>query len=89
MLLKRKTRRLYRLEGSVQTGGAIVRHGSSGTIMQNGHGKQQLHKGTQSKHRRLLEDPKWSRSAKRCFEICAEVWPNSSGAISAGCPVRS
>ncbi|GFS34467.1 hypothetical protein Acr_00g0034130 [Actinidia rufa] len=51
MLLRRKTRGLYRLEGSVQIGRAIVRHGSNGTCKQNGHGKQQLHKGTECKHK--------------------------------------
>ncbi|GFZ21624.1 O-Glycosyl hydrolases family 17 protein [Actinidia rufa] len=51
MLWRRKTRRLYRLEGSVQTGGATVRHRSSGIIKKNGQGKQLLHKSTQSKRR--------------------------------------
>ena len=49
MLWGRKTKGLYRLEGSVQLGGAIVRHGSSGTSKHNGQGKQQLHKGMQNK----------------------------------------
>ncbi|GFZ11250.1 hypothetical protein Acr_22g0006480 [Actinidia rufa] len=47
----KKTRGLYRLEGSVQTGGATVRHGSNGISMKNGQGKQPLHRGTQSKRR--------------------------------------
>ncbi|GFS37449.1 hypothetical protein Acr_00g0052030 [Actinidia rufa] len=51
MLWGRKTRGLYRLEGSVQTGGATVRHGSSGISKENGQGKQPLHRGTQSKRR--------------------------------------
>ncbi|GFZ19386.1 hypothetical protein Acr_28g0000910 [Actinidia rufa] len=51
MLWEKKTRRLYRLEGSVQTGGATVRHESSGISEKNGQGKQPLHKGTQSKRR--------------------------------------
>ncbi|GFY86981.1 hypothetical protein Acr_05g0006200 [Actinidia rufa] len=48
---EKKTRGLYRLEGSVQTGGATVRHGSSGISKKNGQGKQPLHRGTQSKRR--------------------------------------
>ncbi|GFZ11968.1 peptide met sulfoxide reductase 4 [Actinidia rufa] len=51
MLWGKKTRGLYRLEGSVQTGGATVRHGSSGISKENGQGKQPLHRGTQSKRR--------------------------------------
>ncbi|GFZ14593.1 hypothetical protein Acr_24g0007830 [Actinidia rufa] len=64
MLWRKKTRGLYRLEGSVQTGRAIVRHGSS-------------------------EDPEQYKSTERCFGICTEVWPDTSGATSAGCPERS
>ncbi|GFY93081.1 hypothetical protein Acr_08g0014770 [Actinidia rufa] len=51
MLWGKKTRGLYRLEGSVQTGGATVRHGSSGISKKSGQGKQSLHRGTQSKRR--------------------------------------
>ncbi|GFY82809.1 hypothetical protein Acr_02g0010490 [Actinidia rufa] len=51
MLWGKKIRGLYRLEGSVQTGGAIVRHGSSGISKKNGQGKQPLNRGTQSKRR--------------------------------------
>ena len=51
MLRGRKTGGLYRLEGSVQTEGATIRHGFSGTSKKNEQGKQQLHKGTQSKRR--------------------------------------
>ncbi|GFS39374.1 transcription regulator [Actinidia rufa] len=51
ILWGKKTRGLYRLEGSVQTGGATIRHGSSGISKENGQGKQLLHKGTQSKRR--------------------------------------
>ncbi|GFS29603.1 hypothetical protein Acr_00g0007440 [Actinidia rufa] len=51
MLWGKKTRGLYRLEGNVQTGGATVRHGSSGISKKNGQGKQPLHRGTQSKRR--------------------------------------
>ncbi|GFY99022.1 26S proteasome regulatory subunit S2 1A [Actinidia rufa] len=51
MLWGKKTGGLYRLEGSVQTGGATVRHGSSGISEENGQGKQPLHRGTQSKRR--------------------------------------
>ncbi|GFY95526.1 hypothetical protein Acr_10g0009110 [Actinidia rufa] len=47
----KKTRGLYRLEGSVQIGGATVRHRSSGISEKNGQGKQPLHKGTQSKRK--------------------------------------
>ena len=36
MLRGKKTEGLYRLEGSVQTGGATVRHGSSGICKKNG-----------------------------------------------------
>ncbi|GFY87494.1 hypothetical protein Acr_05g0011330 [Actinidia rufa] len=43
MLRGRKTRGLYRLEGSVQTGRAAVRHGSSDIRRKNGQGKQQVH----------------------------------------------
>ncbi|GFZ10172.1 hypothetical protein Acr_21g0007710 [Actinidia rufa] len=43
--------RLYRLEGNVQTGGATVRHRSSGISEKSGQGKQPLHRGTQSKRR--------------------------------------
>ncbi|GFY99053.1 hypothetical protein Acr_13g0004540 [Actinidia rufa] len=51
MLWGKKIGGLYRLEGSVQTGGATVRHGSSGISVKNGQGKQPLHRGTQSKRR--------------------------------------
>ncbi|GFZ10735.1 hypothetical protein Acr_22g0001330 [Actinidia rufa] len=51
MLWGKKTGGLYRLEGSVQTGGATVRHGSSGISEKSGQGKQPLHRGTQSKRR--------------------------------------
>ncbi|GFZ12927.1 hydroxyproline-rich glycoprotein family protein [Actinidia rufa] len=51
MLWGKKTRGLYRLEGSVQIGGATVQHGSSGISKENGQGKQPLHRGTQSKRR--------------------------------------
>ncbi|GFZ18312.1 hypothetical protein Acr_27g0000510 [Actinidia rufa] len=51
MLWGKNTRGLYRLEGSVQTGGATVRHGSNGIRKENGQGKQPLHRGTQSKRR--------------------------------------
>ncbi|GFS38397.1 hypothetical protein Acr_00g0057270 [Actinidia rufa] len=51
MLWGKKTRELHRLEGNVQTGGAIVRHGSNGISKENGQGKQPLHRGTQSKRR--------------------------------------
>ncbi|GFY82370.1 phospholipase C 2 [Actinidia rufa] len=51
MLWGKKTGGLYRLEGNVQTGGATVRHGSSGISKENGQGKQPLHRGTQSKRR--------------------------------------
>ncbi|GFY82771.1 integrase-type DNA-binding superfamily protein [Actinidia rufa] len=51
MLRGRKTRGLYRLEGSVQTRRAAIRHGSSDIRRKNGQGKKQAHKGTQSKHR--------------------------------------
>ncbi|GFZ14038.1 chromatin remodeling factor17 [Actinidia rufa] len=47
MLWGRKTEGLYRLEGSVQTGEATVRHGSRGTSKKNGQGKQLLYRGTQ------------------------------------------
>ncbi|GFY98340.1 hypothetical protein Acr_12g0008810 [Actinidia rufa] len=56
----RKTRGLYRLEGSVQTGGATVRHGSNGISKENGQGKQSLHRGTHAKQAQgqgHLEDP--------------------------------
>ncbi|GFZ00426.1 hypothetical protein Acr_14g0000620 [Actinidia rufa] len=47
---------LYRLEGNVQTGGATVRHGSSGiSSKKSGQGKQPLHRGTQSKRRGTWE----------------------------------
>ncbi|GFZ06723.1 hypothetical protein Acr_18g0008930 [Actinidia rufa] len=78
---RRKTGALYRLEGSVQTGGAIVRHGSSDISKKNGRGKQPLHRGTQSKRQNTRKiyskDPEWYRSAKRSFGIRAEVWPNT------------
>ncbi|GFZ04168.1 hypothetical protein Acr_16g0007920 [Actinidia rufa] len=51
MLWGKKTRGLYRLEGNVQTGGATVRHGSSGISEKSGQRKQPLHRGTQSKRR--------------------------------------
>ncbi|GFZ10796.1 hypothetical protein Acr_22g0001940 [Actinidia rufa] len=44
-----ETRGLYRLEGTVQTWGATVRHESSGISEKNGQGKQPLHRDTQSK----------------------------------------
>ncbi|GFZ21644.1 hypothetical protein Acr_29g0008060 [Actinidia rufa] len=51
MLWGKKIGGLYRLEGSVQIGGATVRHGSSGISKENGQGKQLLYRGTQNKHR--------------------------------------
>ncbi|GFS36487.1 hypothetical protein Acr_00g0046240 [Actinidia rufa] len=76
----RKTEGLYRLEGSVQTRGAVVRHKPSGTSKKNGQGKQLLHRGAQSKRRDIrriyLKDPEWYRSARRCFEKRAEVCPD-------------
>ncbi|GFZ05422.1 hypothetical protein Acr_17g0009940 [Actinidia rufa] len=51
MLWGKKTGGLYRLEGNVQTGGATVRHGSSGISKKSRQGKQPLHRGTQSKRR--------------------------------------
>ncbi|GFZ09972.1 hypothetical protein Acr_21g0005710 [Actinidia rufa] len=48
---KEDWRAIYRLEGNVQTGGATVRHGSSGISEKSGQGKQPLHRGTQSKRR--------------------------------------
>ncbi|GFZ19211.1 hypothetical protein Acr_27g0009500 [Actinidia rufa] len=51
MLWGKKIGGLYRLEGNVQTGGATIRHGSSGISEKNEQGKQPLHKGTQSKRR--------------------------------------
>ncbi|GFZ16892.1 hypothetical protein Acr_26g0001620 [Actinidia rufa] len=52
MLWGKKIGGLYRLEGSVQTGRATIRHGSSGiSEKENGQGKQSLHSGTQNKHR--------------------------------------
>ncbi|GFY94004.1 hypothetical protein Acr_09g0004500 [Actinidia rufa] len=55
MLWGKKTRGLYRLEGNVQTGGATVRHGSSGISKESGQGKQPLNRGTQSKRRGTWE----------------------------------
>ncbi|GFZ14534.1 root hair specific 12 [Actinidia rufa] len=82
----RKTEGLYRLEGNVQTGGAAVRHESSGISKKNGRGKQPLHRGTQSKRRNTrkiyLKDPEWYRSARRCFEKRAKVWLDKSDATS-------
>ena len=51
MLLERKTKELYQLEGSVQTVGGTIRYGSSGTSKQNGQGKQLWHRFTRSKRR--------------------------------------
>ncbi|GFZ08702.1 hypothetical protein Acr_20g0005100 [Actinidia rufa] len=51
MLWGKKAGVLYQLEENVQTGGATVRHGSSGISKENGQGKQPLHRGTQSKYR--------------------------------------
>ncbi|GFS37590.1 hypothetical protein Acr_00g0052910 [Actinidia rufa] len=45
ILWGKKTGGLYRLEESVQTGGATVRHGSSGISKKSGQGKQPLHRG--------------------------------------------
>ncbi|GFS31562.1 hypothetical protein Acr_00g0018110 [Actinidia rufa] len=44
ILWGKKTRGLYRLDRSVQIGGATVRHGSSGISKKNGQGKQPLHR---------------------------------------------
>ncbi|GFS37774.1 hypothetical protein Acr_00g0053870 [Actinidia rufa] len=78
---RRKTEGLYRLEGSVQTKGAVVRHRPSGTSEKNGRGKQPLHRSTQSKRgdirRMYLKDPEWYRSVKRCFGIRVKVWPDT------------
>ncbi|GFY86935.1 protein kinase superfamily protein [Actinidia rufa] len=57
MLWGKKTGGLYRLEGSVQTGGATVRHGFSGISKKSGQGKQPLHRGTQSKRRVAVISP--------------------------------
>ncbi|GFZ16793.1 hypothetical protein Acr_26g0000630 [Actinidia rufa] len=90
MLRGRKTRGLYRLKGSVQIVGATIKHGwSSGISKNNGQGKQQLHRCTQSSAGGYLKDPKWYKSTERCFEIYAEVWPDTNGATSAGCPEKS
>ncbi|GFZ06828.1 hypothetical protein Acr_18g0009980 [Actinidia rufa] len=51
ILWEKKTGGLYLLEGSVQTGGVTVRHGSSSISKKSGQGKQPLHRGTQSKRK--------------------------------------
>ncbi|GFS42206.1 hypothetical protein Acr_00g0078530 [Actinidia rufa] len=51
MLWGKKTGGLYRLERSVQTRGATIRHGSNGISEVNGQRKQPLHRGTQNKRR--------------------------------------
>ncbi|GFZ16976.1 hypothetical protein Acr_26g0002460 [Actinidia rufa] len=51
MLWGKKIEGLYRLEETVQIGGATIQHGSSGISEENRQGKQLLHRGTQSKRR--------------------------------------
>ncbi|GFZ16948.1 hypothetical protein Acr_26g0002180 [Actinidia rufa] len=80
MLLRRKTRRLYRLEGSAQTGELLSDMGLMVLASRMDMGSNSCTKARQSKHR-VLGGYGMYRSAKRCFEICAEVCPNSSGAI--------
>ncbi|GFZ06203.1 hypothetical protein Acr_18g0003730 [Actinidia rufa] len=73
MLWGKKTEGLYRLEGSVQTGGATIRHGSSGISKKNRQGKQPLHKKHAKQAQGYLEDPDRYKSTGRCFGICAEL----------------
>ncbi|GFZ06882.1 P-loop containing nucleoside triphosphate hydrolases superfamily protein [Actinidia rufa] len=51
MLWGKKIGGFIPIGGNVQTGGATVRHGSSGISVKSGQGKQPLHRGTQSKRR--------------------------------------
>ncbi|GFZ16927.1 hypothetical protein Acr_26g0001970 [Actinidia rufa] len=71
MLWEKKIRGLYRLEGSVQIGGATIRHGSSGIREKNGQGKQSLHRGTQSKRRVVrTKEERWSRDNSQSEVLC-------------------
>ncbi|GFZ10585.1 tetratricopeptide repeat (TPR)-like superfamily protein [Actinidia rufa] len=71
MLWGKKAGGLYRLEGSVQTGGATVRHESSGISKENGQGKQPLHKGTQSKRRVVCtREERWSHNNSQSDVFC-------------------
>ncbi|GFZ21571.1 hypothetical protein Acr_29g0007330 [Actinidia rufa] len=85
MLWGKKTRGLYRLEGSVQTGGATVRHESSGIYQGEWTREATVAQRYAKQAQGYLEDPEWYKSAGRCFGICTEVWPDTSGATSAGC----
>ncbi|GFZ21458.1 hypothetical protein Acr_29g0006200 [Actinidia rufa] len=57
MLWGKKIEGLYQLDGSVQTGGATVRHGSSGISKKNGQGKQPLYRGNAKQAQGYLGDP--------------------------------
>ncbi|GFS40774.1 hypothetical protein Acr_00g0070470 [Actinidia rufa] len=86
MLWGKKTRGLYRLEGNVQIGGATVRHGSSGISEKEWTREAIVAQRYAKQAQGYLEDPEWYKSTGRCFGICTEVWPDTSGATSAGCP---
>ncbi|GFZ09248.1 hypothetical protein Acr_20g0010560 [Actinidia rufa] len=88
MLRERKTRGLYQLKESVQTGRATVRHGSNGISKKNRQGKLPLHKGTQNKHKGTWRLRSGTRAQGDDLR-CVEVWPDTSGATSAGCLKRS
>ncbi|GFS37447.1 RAN GTPase 3 [Actinidia rufa] len=79
MLWGKKIGGLYRLEGNVQTGGATVRHGSSGISEKSGQGKQPLHRGTQSKRRVVrTREERWSHDNSQSDDFAAHpgggVW---------------
>ncbi|GFY85716.1 hypothetical protein Acr_04g0004540 [Actinidia rufa] len=87
MLWGKKTRGLYRLEGNVQTGGATVRHGSSGISKENGQGKQPLHRGMQSKHRGTwgIHNGTWRirSGTKAQGDALGYVWKSGRGDVEA------
>ncbi|GFY90659.1 hypothetical protein Acr_07g0008560 [Actinidia rufa] len=68
----KKTGGLYRLEGNVQTGGATVRHGSSGISEKSGQGKQPLHR-VQDVHREAQK--KETKSILRNYTAKGAVTP--------------
>ncbi|GFZ10067.1 hypothetical protein Acr_21g0006660 [Actinidia rufa] len=86
MLRGRKTGRLFRLKRSVQIGGAAVRHESSDISEKNGQGKEQLHRGIQSK-RRIVRTRKerWSHDDSQSDVLCGSPHEKVHGTLVRRC----
>ncbi|GFZ21818.1 hypothetical protein Acr_29g0009800 [Actinidia rufa] len=70
MLWGKKTEGLYRLEESVQTGGATVRHGFSGISEKNGQGKQPLHRVAVISPIVHTREERWSHNNSQSDVLC-------------------